>query len=66
MFWLKEYCKNNNLIIVGKDIYENSTIIGEINFYDELVKFTGQDYLYKFGDFALGLIEKEEFHKEKI
>jgi len=64
MFWLKEYCKENNLTIMGRKIYENKIEIGEINLYDELVKFKGQDYLYKFGDFALGLIEKVKFHKE--
>ena len=64
MFWLKEYCKLHNLKIKGKDIYKLESVIGEINYYDELVKFSHQDYLYKFGDFAIGLIEEENFHME--
>jgi len=64
MFWLKEYCKRHDLLIEGVKIYKSKSVIGEINYYDELVKFSNQDYLYKFGDFALGLIEEENFHME--
>ena len=63
MFWLKQYCKQHTLTISGSHIYKNKTLVGEINFYDEHDKFVNQDYLYKFGDFALGLIEQETFHR---
>lgn len=62
MFWLKEYCKYHGLIIKGSDILEEENVIGNINFYDEIVTLNNDKYLFK--HFANALIENFKLHGE--
>ena len=62
MFWFVEYCKLYDLFIVGEDIFENETIIGNIDFYNETVTINSINYLFR--HFGIAIFENEKLHGE--
>lgn len=62
MFWVKQYCKVYNLTIQGRKIInENNKAIGEIDFYEETVKF---EKTYLFRHLAEASVLKCKLHGE--
>lgn len=63
MFWLKEYCKKFNLKINSGKIFENSIVVGKIDYYNEIVTFKTNEKS-TFSDLALLIVEDFPIHKE--